>query len=330
MKLPWNRQPRTKDPDVVETPDVAGSMTKVHSLGARALVVGFYLVIALTMLTSLSALVMALSKDIPTAVGAIPGQQTQTDNATAAYAEGFVAAWLAASSTDHAALDTYLDSSDVGALPQTGWTYRDLALANTETPDGSKLTAVTVATSIKETKTVNGKPVDSWPRRYFRAVINTDGGLSPVGLPAPVSGPGPASSNVALRYPESVSTSSDVATTVTSFLAAYATGSGGLERYTAPGSTIAPITPAPFTAAAIRSLNADKSPSASPKDDETLRVLVSATFTATKDQGSTSTYVMTLMARAGRWEVSAINPVPDIEKPSKPSPSTTATERPTP
>lgn len=330
MKRLWKRQADVDAPEDVKVPSVAGSMSRVHSLGTKALVGGFYFVMALTVVVAFAALVLSLSKDITVSADASTVQQPQTDNAPAAYAEGFVGAWLSASSTDHAALDTYLDASSVGMLPSTGWVYRDLGLAGTETPEGSTLTAVTVAANVKETAVVDGKATESWPRRYFRAVVNSDGGLSPVGLPSPVSGPVPATSVITLRYPETVSTSSDAATTVSSFITAYATGAGGLDRYTTPGSAIAPITPAPFSSASLRSLNADKTPSAAPKDGETLHVLVGVNFKTAQNQGSASTYAMTLNARAGRWEVSALNPTPDIEKTNKPSSTKTPTERPTP
>lgn len=331
MKVPWKKLKDNANA-VESVPSVAGTMTRVHSLGARALVAGFYVVLALTLVVSFAALAVAVMKEVPSEAATTSGSEGRVDNGAGAYAEGFVASWLSASSNDHAALDAYLDSSGTGALPKTGWLYRDMAVSGTEITEGSTLAAVTVAANIKETKTVGGKAVEAWPRRYFRVVINTRGGLSPVGLPAPVSAPAPADSNVVLRYPESVSTSSDVATTVTSFLSAYATGAEGLDRYTTPGSSITPITPAPFTIATIRSLNADKTPSAAPKDGETVSILTAVGFKTDQDQGSSSTYAMTLKARAGRWEISSLNPVPEVDKSARPSTSPTAasTERPAP
>jgi hypothetical protein len=331
MRAPWKKLEESADA-VESVPSVAGTMTKVHSHGARALVAGFYMVLTLTVIVSFSALAVAVMKEVPSEAATTSDSESRVDNGAGAYAEGFVASWLSASNNDHAALDAYLDSSGIGALPKTGWFYRDVAVSGTEIREGSTLAAVTVAANIRETKTVEGKAIERWPRRYFRAVINTDGGLSPVGLPAPVSAPVPAGSNVTLRYPESVSTSSDVATTVTSFLSAYATGAEGLDRYTTPGSSITPITPAPYTAATIRSLNADKTPSTAPKDGEALSILTAVGFKTDQDQGSSSTYAMTLKARAGRWEISSLSPVPEVDKSARPSTSSTAapTERPTP
>lgn len=331
MKIPWKKD-EENDEAVEAVPSVAGTMTRVHSLSSKALVAGFYVIIALTVMVSFTALALAVMKEVPSEATTTSGFETRVDDGAGAYAEGFVASWLSASSNDHAALDAYLDSSGTGSLPKTGWLYRDMAVSGTERSEGSTLAAVTVAANVKETKTVDGKPVETWPRRYFRAVINTDSGLSPVGLPAPVSAPAPAGSNVPLRYPESVSTSSDVATTVTSFLSAYATGAEGLDRYTTPGSSIMPISPAPFTAATIRSLNADRTPFTAPKDGETLSILTAVGFKTDQDQGSSSTYAMTLKARAGRWEISSLSPVPEVDKSAHPSTSPTAapTERPAP
>ncbi|KQR80316.1 hypothetical protein ASF98_18655 [Arthrobacter sp. Leaf337] len=329
MKTPWTKDEENVEPvDSVEAASVAGTMTKVHSLSSKALVTGFYVIIALTVMVSFTALALAVMKEVPSEAATTSGFESRVDDGAGAYAEAFVASWLSASSNDHAALDTYLDSSGTGSLPKTGWLYRDIAVSGTERPEGSTLAAVTVAANVKETKTIDGKPVETWPRRYFRAVINTDDGLSPVGLPAPVSAPAPAGSNVTLRYPESISTNSEVATTATSFLSAYATGAGGLDRYTTPGNTITPISPVPFTTATIRSLNADKVPSSAPKDGETLNILAAVGFETDQDQGSSSTYAMALTARAGRWEVSSLSPVPQVEKST--SPTAIPTERPAP
>lgn len=333
MKIPWTKNEENAETvDSVEVASVAGTMTKVHSLGSKALVTGFYVIIALTVMVSFTALALAVMKEVPSEAATTSGFESRVDDGAGAYAEAFVASWLSASSNDHAALDTYLDSSGTGSLPKTGWLYRDIAVSGTERPEGSTLAAVTVAANVKETKTVDGKPEETWPRRYFRAVINTDDGLSPVGLPAPVSAPAPAGSNITLRYPESISTNSEVATTATSFLSAYATGTGGLDRYTAPGSSIMAISPAPFTTATIRSLNADKTPSTAPKDGETLSILAAVGFKTDQDQGSSSTYAMTLRARAGRWEISSLNAVPEVDESARPSKSPTAapTERPAP
>jgi hypothetical protein len=329
MKIPWKKDDENAEPmDSVEVASVAGTMTKVHSLSSKALVAGFYVIIALTVMVSFTALALAVMKEVPSEAATTSGFESRVDDGAGAYAEGFVASWLSASSNDHTALDAYLDSSGAGSLPKTGWLYRDMTVSGTERPEGSTLAAVTVAANVKEIKTVDGKPIETWPRRYFRAVINTDGGLSAVGLPAPVSAPAPAGSNVTLRYPESISTHSEVATTATSLLSAYATGTGGLDRYTTPGSTITPISPAPFTAATIRSLNADKAPSSAPNDGETLSILAAVEFKTDQGQGASSTYAMTLTARAGRWEVSSLSPVPQVEKST--SPTATPTERPAP
>jgi hypothetical protein len=329
MKIPWKKDDENAEPmDSVEVASVAGTMTKVHSLSSKALVAGFYVIIALTVMVSFTALALAVMKEVPSEAATTSGFESRVDDGAGAYAEGFVASWLSASSNDHTALDAYLDSSGAGSLPKTGWLYRDMTVSGTERPEGSTLAAVTVAANVKEIKTVDGKPIETWPRRYFRAVINTDGGLSAVGLPAPVSAPAPAGSNVTLRYPESISTNSEVATTATSFLSAYAAGAGGLDRYTTPGSTITPISPAPFTAATIRSLNADKAQSSAPNDGETLSILAAVEFKTDQGQRSSSTYAMTLTARAGRWEVSSLSPVPQVEKST--SPTATPTERPAP
>lgn len=329
MKIPWKKDDENAEAvDSVEVASVAGTMTKVRSLSSKALVAGFYVIIALTVMVSFTALALAVMKEVPSEAATTSGFESRVDDGAGAYAEGFVASWLSASSNDHTALDAYLDSSGAGSLPKTGWLYRDMTVSGTERPEGSTLAAVTVAANVKEIKTVDGKPIETWPRRYFRAVINTDGGLSAVGLPAPVSAPAPAGSNVTLRYPESISTNSEVATTATSFLSAYAAGAGGLDRYTTPGSTITPISPAPFTAATILSLNADKAPSSAPNDGETLSILAAVGFKTDQGQGASSTYAMTLTARAGRWEVSSLSPVPQVEKST--SPTATPTERPAP
>jgi hypothetical protein len=70
------------------------------------------------------------------------------------------------------------------------------------------------------------------------------------------------------------------------------------------------VTPAPYVNVDVEELRSDLTPTASPSDGDTLKVLATVSLLSPLDQQVTSTYTLTLTARASRWEVSAIDLAP--------------------
>ena len=138
-------------------------------------------------------------------------------------------------------------------------------------------------------------------RYYTLGVIKTNDGFGASGLPAQVPAP------PTLEAPELVidvleHPSGDlepIAAALDGFFGALLAGSGDLERYVAPETSLAPITPAPFTATEVRSLGAR------PEVADPNRHLVRAEVVATDDAGNVQIlqYTAVMSQRAERWEV---------------------------
>jgi hypothetical protein len=97
------------------------------------------------------------------------------------------------------------------------------------------------------------------------------------------------------------------------FLNAYIAGSGDVTRYLTPGVVLTTLTPAPYTSvdlSEIRAEGSDQPPAVVPVDGTQIRVLALGTAVVTDQQTSNVAYALTLTARAGRWEISALDLVP--------------------
>lgn len=236
-----------------------------------------------------------------------------TDTSAEAKAVGYVQAWLEATNIEHTTLDTYVN---VPVNSQTPTEARGLRAAGfTKSGD---LVTVRVTGDVKTTmaSAVKGEePKSMWVQRWWQVVLRTDtstGTLSVVGLPAPIAAPGNLAADTTFEYPKQVGDPAARAA-VQEFLTAYLAGSGEVSRYTAPGSSITAVTPAPYSKVLVQNLNATEEMSAKTavKDGTEVQVLV----TAQLDQGTssqTSTYFLTMASRAGRWEVKSIDTTPKI------------------
>ena len=75
-------------------------------------------------------------------------------------------------------------------------------------------------------------------------------------------------------------------------------------------------------------LRSDVVPSKTPADGDTVKVLATVSLLSPLEQQLTSTYTLTLTARASRWEVSALDLAPQAtseKKSATPAPSPSGT-----
>lgn len=231
-----------------------------------------------------------------------------------------VTTWLAATQDDPAALAALVPANSLGSLAEVPFTVTDPAVAGIN--DAGGIWSVTVAATVTDA-------TGTTTRRYYQVpVVVTGTQVNALTLPTPVTGPaitvtGPDG------YPARLDTTSPVADAVIGFLTAYLAGSGDVARYTTPGAPITPITPAPYTAVELTDLaaSADLAEDVAPADGQTTRLLVTATATVTDDQSTPVAYALTMTARAGRWETTAIDPVPatTVPTPTPTSPSAVPT-----
>ncbi|WP_432498826.1 hypothetical protein [Kineococcus gypseus] len=195
---------------------------------------------------------------------------------------------------------------------------------------------VTVAADVEEPG-ADGEPV--MVRRYFAVPVLQRGGtgaavagegtpqpqheyqvvraLRALMLPQPLAGPA-SGEGAELDYDQQVNPAGSLATSVGQFLAAYAAGAGDVTRYVIPGAPISAITPAAYTDVQVQSVLAREGEASSdePADGQRAQVLVTATLITFERQQSTAQYALALTARGGRWEISALEPVPALVPPT--------------
>jgi hypothetical protein len=145
--------------------------------------------------------------------------------------------------------------------------------------------------------------------RYYTVPVAADragASFTVTGAPGVVAGPARAEvpkPAYGVTVPEG-----DLSSAVGEFLAAYLTGAGEIDRYLAPGVTLAPVSPAPYTAVTVQQVSAAEEAAAAeqmPADGTTVRVL--ARVEARDADGRWPlAYELTLAARSSRWDVAAL------------------------
>ncbi|MGW0628492.1 conjugal transfer protein [Streptomyces sp. NPDC002758] len=221
----------------------------------------------------------------------------------AGYAQFFVGVWLRSSADDATSAQARLAQSmapdvdlpdptaDAQAAPQSVTAVRSAQR-------GAGAWSVTVAAQYADGRL-----------RYYAVPVAADHmGVSFMVTGAPGVVAGPARAEVP-KSPYGVTVpDSDLSSAVGEFLSAYLTGAGEVDRYLAPGVTLAPVSPAPFRAVTVKQVSAIEEAAAAeqvPADGTKVRVRV-----AVEAQDSAGrwplAYELTLKARSGRWEVAAL------------------------
>lgn len=232
------------------------------------------------------------------------------EEAAGSFATGYVGAWLEATEKNPGRLEQYLATENL-ALPTGATAYRDLVVSSISYDEPGGLVAVLIGATVEE-KDPQGPP--RWINRYFQITLNAQGGLSVVGLPAPVAAPAPASAPPPLAYDRAVASSAQIHQDIASFLAAYATGQGELARYITPESSLAPITPAPYEQVRLTSITSVGEVPDAADTGAVAQVLVNARL-GTEEAAVPATYALSVVSREGRWEVSTVDARPKVAVP---------------
>ncbi|MDX3321125.1 conjugal transfer protein [Streptomyces sp. ME03-5684b] len=221
----------------------------------------------------------------------------------AGYAQMFVNAWLRSSADDAASAQARLAQS---MAP-------DVDLPDPAADARSTPASVTVVRSAQRADgawsvTVAAQYADG-AVRYYAVPLTADragDSFAVTGAPGVVAGPVRAAvpkSSYGVSVPEG-----DLSAAVGEFLAAYLTGAGEVDRYLAPGVSLSPVFPAPYTAVTVQQVSAVEETAASdqvPADGTKVRVVAQV---EARDNGGRwpLAYELALTARSGRWEVSAL------------------------
>jgi hypothetical protein len=148
-------------------------------------------------------------------------------------------------------------------------------------------------------------------------------GYTALSMPAEVAAPARIKSPDLIYGPALAASSSDPrAQAVTEFLTAYLTGTGELDRYLAPGTKLTAITPAPYTGVKVDQLQIEGDQGAEPvttvpKNGTRTRLVVSVRATGHDKVRVPLSYALTLKARAGRWEIAALDGAPSPAAPAQ-------------
>lgn len=259
---------------------------------------------------------------------------SEIEQEAGSYAASFVGAWLSATQEDSKGLDQYVNTKSV-RLTDKGWKYKDLAPASIKREEDGFVTVVVAANVLQMDYEKDEAGKETWPRRYFQVVVQTDshGGMGVFTFPTPVAEPDDPVEAAETKYGQDLTTKDPAGETTQAFLNAYLAGSGELDRYIAPGTDISALAPAPYAAASVEEIQAVEKPVADPKDGDTLHVLAGVNAQNESEQTVRADYALTLQARAGRWEITSIDTMPahkssdrSDETPSE-SPSTTPSQK---
>jgi hypothetical protein len=292
--------------------------------------------LALALLAGPAALVWTALRPEPAPVSTASGATSIAEEAAAnERAVELVETWLRADSDDQQLL-TSLTNAPVGSLPQEGLTIRDSSVAQIE-PADSGVWSVTVGVDVAEPAPGSTPPPAGggakadeeaevplvWVRRYFQVPVlveradtkwsGADLAVTALALPSPVSGPAAVAAPPELDYPETISPTSTAGQSAAGFLAAMIAGDGEITRYLRPGTSISAITPAPYAAVAVTGIKGSHEVLDDPADDDGTHALITAELTRLDGNKTTAQYVLTLVARDGRWEVAGIEPAVRID-----------------
>jgi len=320
------------DPDVPAGTGSAHAATAAWTSGSALAtkVATFVLVAAIASGPVALAFQMVAPRTAPV-VHASAATEWQASTLASQRAVELVDAWLAATSSDSARLQSLYPGA-VASLPNSPVVTKDAAASSLiEAGEG----VWTVVVGVEE-QSAAPQPTPSpaavgtaggasWVRRYYQVAVHVAGSAAQVlSLPAPVAGPG-TSDTQRTDYPRQVPATSALGTSVQAFVAAMVAGSGDVSRYTSPGVSISPITPAPYTGVTLQRLDAvqDSVAADNPPDGAWVQVLASVSLVRTDGQKATAQYALELRARAGRWEVTQLASGPHLRPASGVSTSST-------
>lgn len=274
------------------------------------------------LLTGPTALLLALSGVLgsapPVSAPAAPAIDRVGEQAVVAeFAGRLVTLWLTSVRGQEAQLDPLLRGVQV-SLPQVAWSAGPITVADQRRlPDGTWMVVMAATVGPAGASPPAGTAGAAGVVRYFQVPVHLDaGGPVALALPAPVAAPGVAAQPPRLDYRYRATQDDPVAVSVQQFLAALLAGDGDVTRYLSPGTTISPVTPAPYTSVTVTDIATDLeliAGAAAPADGTQLRALITATAIGDPEQQASVQYPLTLTVRGGRWEITTIDATPALQ-----------------
>ncbi|MFF1511896.1 conjugal transfer protein [Streptomyces sp. NPDC058326] len=263
--------------------------------------------------------------------------ETPAENGPAGYAELVLGLWLDAGTdvNSPAARQLRVLAPSV-RVPE--WGQRAVAverLAAVRTVRQNAGWAVTVAAQITEA-TETPEREGAGGLRYFTipVALHQPGkpGATSFAAGAPMEVAGPAAGQMPASPYGSPVEAGPLADSVTGFLTAFLGAEGGADRYLAPGAVLPRIEAGGYIAVEVDQLLADRRTDNQEQTRDGANARVRAEVTATDSAGRKwpLSYALALTARAGRWEVAALDsglgtPATPPAQSTVPSPSSRST-----
>jgi hypothetical protein len=221
----------------------------------------------------------------------------------------YVRAWLSATRDDSAQLDIFYPAGAKSQRAAGTQVPIDTAVISATSPAPDMWSVIVVADVL--VLQPDGKRKASLLCAQV-ALTGTGDAYIAGTLPSPVACPG--TSTLALAYDEVVDPAGPIGQSVTGFLAAYLAGQGQLDRFVSPGASLALPRPAPYTAVQVAEVRThekfEPGQAARPVDGTVIQSLAHAWGRDATGQSTPVDYALTLVARAGRWEINRIDPAP--------------------
>ncbi|MEU8632499.1 conjugal transfer protein [Amycolatopsis sp. NPDC048633] len=240
--------------------------------------------------------------------GGAPAPSTSPEG----WAEMYVRSWLSATRDDSAKLEVFYPPGAKSQRAVGSQVPVDTAVISAASPAPGVWSVVVVADVL--VLLPDGKRAASLQCAQV-AMTGTGDAYVATSLPSPVACPA-TGSTAPLAYDEVADPAGPIGQSVAGFLTAYLAGQGELDRFVSPGATVALPEPVPFVqvqVAAVRTHEEfEPGQAARPPDGTTARSLVHASAWDAAGQATPVDYALTLVARAGRWEINRIDPAPLI------------------
>ncbi|MFJ5035537.1 conjugal transfer protein [Streptomyces sp. NPDC088560] len=304
------------------SPGGVANVSAVLRWGAWLLLIGGPLLAVAALLRPVTAVgAPALAPKAPVVVRDTAGP--------AGFAQLYVAAYVEAGKGSEASLAPYYPlMRDISLQAEPGAQHAERLAAvrvSQVSPGYWSVTVAALITSSSKSSAASGQggsPDEAGADpvlRYFRVPVKAAGpsGYEAAALPAEVAAPATSGEAPPLDYgtPVPPDTHDPAVATISEFLAAYLTGGGELDRYLSPGTSLTAVSPAPYTKVALTQLaeqGGDFAANAPVTEGARRGLLVDVAATGTDGQVRPLTYALALKARAGRWEIAALDAAPRL------------------
>jgi hypothetical protein len=244
----------------------------------------------------------------PTRDGGAPAPSASPEG----WAEMYVRAWLSATRDDSAELEVFYPPGMKSQRAAGTQVPVDTAVVSATSPAPGVWSVVVVGDVL--VLQPDGKRAASLLCAQV-AMAGTGDAYVAASLPSPVACPGTLGAAV-LVYDEVADPAGPIGQSVAGFLGAYLAGQGQLDRFVSPGASLGLPKPAPFAAMQVAEVRThekfEPGQAARPVDGTIIHSLTRAWGWDATGQNTLVDYALTLVARAGRWEINRIDPAPLI------------------